>query len=518
MSSASSSSYEFHGPASYHQPDIANAVNVSDVVLRYGISSTILNGVNLQIPYGSIYSLLGPSGCGKTSIIRCIMGLLRPTSGRVSVFGKQPGDRDSHVPGFYVGYMPQESSLFLDLTITETLRHFGLLFNLPELLIEERSEFLQSLLNLPELGALVRVLSGGQKRRLSLACALIHKPPLLILDEPTVGVDPILRQNIWRHLVELGKRDRLTVLITTHYIEEAKDSDFVGLMRKGKVMVQSNPQTLMKQFHYDTLEAVFLHLCQMQSKKTEPIMTTIQQQKQQLMMTPSQKQIHHLPQEQPTTQKVGSVEGNDFELVSLTSRSNSPGSEHTYVNLSAQPPCSSTTNVLVEPTLTITSSDSSYTTNTTSSLPDYVHNLPRPQPSFWRPLWAMILKDYLSLSRNIAYILFQFCLPALEVILFCVCIGGNLHSIPVAVHNSDEGSMFTESMFEEFDHDAVIFEEIDRPEDAFYAVQHGIATTAMMIPTNFTDALMKRLGSMKNISKDVLHQSTIQLHSDFTGK
>lgn len=150
------------------------SISVKGLCLSFG-STKALDGLTLEATPG-IYGLLGPSGSGKTSLIRCILGILKPSSGSVRVFGKQPGSPCSLIPGAGVGYMPQEVTLYDDLTIDETLTYFGALCGMSAERLKERSTFLLTFLALPEPHRLVRHLSGGQKRRVSLACALIHKP------------------------------------------------------------------------------------------------------------------------------------------------------------------------------------------------------------------------------------------------------------------------------------------------------------------------------------------------------
>lgn len=173
------------------------AVNVHNLTLTYGWrkKTCVLDRLQLQLPRGNIYGLLGPSGCGKTSLIRCILGMAPISSGSaISVFGHKPGSRRAPVPGAGVGYMPQDISLYPDLTIRETLQYFANLYGMDTESTVSRTKFLVDFLNLPDKDHFVGKCSGGQMRRVSLATALIHKPPLLILDEPTVGVDPLLRK------------------------------------------------------------------------------------------------------------------------------------------------------------------------------------------------------------------------------------------------------------------------------------------------------------------------------------
>nr|XP_054924724.1 uncharacterized protein LOC126527463 [Dermacentor andersoni] len=257
-----------HGPR-HRTP----AVRVADLELWYGSGSKrvdIFRGVNMTVPRGGIYALLGSSGCGKTTLLRCIMGRKHFQKGDVRVFGLVAGTPGSKIPGPNVGYMPQELALYNAFTIEETLRFFARLYLMDPQRCKERADFLIALLDIPDPKRLVSYLSGGQKRRVSLAVSLIHSPPFLILDEPTVGIDPVLRKAIWNHLKTLSERDNMTVMITTHYIDEARLAGTVAFLREGTVLAEESPAKLMEQHNTHNLEEIFLRLAKQDKSSLPP--------------------------------------------------------------------------------------------------------------------------------------------------------------------------------------------------------------------------------------------------------
>ncbi|XP_017854545.2 ABC transporter G family member 20 [Drosophila busckii] len=248
------------------------AVEVHNGYKYYGSKKNpkiVLNQLNMNVMRGSIYGLLGASGCGKTTLLSCIVGQRRLNGGEVSVLGVKPGEPGSGVPGSRVGFMPQEIALVEEMTVKETVFYFGRIYGLTDEKIREKFKLLKELLQLPPARQMVKQCSGGQQRRLSFACAMIHDPELLILDEPTVGLDPMLREKIWDFLVETTRNSKLAVIITTHYIEEANQANCIGLMRNGVLLAEDTPTNIMIKFGTQSIEDAFLLLSQRQGNEDE---------------------------------------------------------------------------------------------------------------------------------------------------------------------------------------------------------------------------------------------------------
>jgi len=198
---------------------------------------------------------MGSSGCGKTTLIGCLVGVNELDSGEIEIFGEAP--RKNHGR---IGYMPQEAALVNEFTIREMIWFYGTIFGLSSEKIAERFRFLSDLLELPDESRMIKDCSGGQQRRISFAVALVHEPELLILDEPTVGVDPLLRLKIWTYLVDITRSNNVTVLLSTHYIEEAKHATCVGIMRNGCNIAEDSPQNILESMETTSLEEAFLTL------------------------------------------------------------------------------------------------------------------------------------------------------------------------------------------------------------------------------------------------------------------
>ena len=214
-----------------------------------------LDGLTLRVGRGELYGLLGPNGAGKTTAIRVALGLARQDRGRAEVFGV-PSPPRSVIQR--VGFVPQEPALYRDLTVRENLELFAAVFGLDRARWADR--FLR-VLKFVELDSkadeVVRNLSGGQVRRTSIAAAMVHDPDLLVLDEPTVGVDPELRVSFWDHFASLKDQGK-SILITTHYVAEASRCDRVGFVRAGKLVAEGPPADLLARTSTSSLEDAFL--------------------------------------------------------------------------------------------------------------------------------------------------------------------------------------------------------------------------------------------------------------------
>ena len=198
--------------------------------------------LDLRVERGRIVALIGPSGSGKTTSVRLMTGLLAPDSGSISVLGQDP-TRFTPETRSHIGYMAQDSVFFPDLTLRENLNFAASLFGVP-LRRKRRVNEIVELLDLGEaFDRLLRDVSGGEKRRLSLAASLIHRPELLFLDEPTAGIDPILRTKFWDHFEHLSEQGS-TLMVTTQYVGEAAYCDLVGVLAKGRVLALDTPDAL----------------------------------------------------------------------------------------------------------------------------------------------------------------------------------------------------------------------------------------------------------------------------------
>ncbi len=220
------------------------------VVVRGG--RRVLDGLDLRIEAG-VTGLLGPSGCGKSTLMRCLVGVQRIASGSVEVLGRPAGGKELR---HRVGYVTQASSVYDDLTVAENLRFFARVLSVSRHEVERTIE----LVDLgPQREQEVRDLSGGQRSRVSLAVALLGRPEVLVLDEPTVGLDPVLRRELWRLFHRLAD-DGATVLVSSHVMDEAERCDRLLLMREGEILAHDTPERIRARAGVEDIESAFLAL------------------------------------------------------------------------------------------------------------------------------------------------------------------------------------------------------------------------------------------------------------------
>lgn len=233
----------------------SSCIRVEAVNKSFG-KKQVLFDINLNVNYSQILGLLGPSGSGKTTLVKIIAGVDTATKGNVFLLGEKMPKLSTMGR---IGYMAQSDALFGELTAEENLNFFASLYGLKgskkKLQINEVMEIVGLT---DDFKKQVKKYSGGMKRRLSLAIALIHKPPVLILDEPTVGIDPVLRKSIWNELYNL-KKDGATIILTTHVMDEALYCDSLGMIRGGRIIAEGTPAQLLKATSSETLEDAFLY-------------------------------------------------------------------------------------------------------------------------------------------------------------------------------------------------------------------------------------------------------------------
>lgn len=234
------------------------AISIKGLTKRFG-NFTAVDNLSFNIPKGKIFGFLGPNGSGKSTTIRMICGVLRPTSGEGKVLGYDL-IKDTEKIKQNIGYMSQKFSLYEDLTVEENLDFYGNIYMIPKELLEKRKKELIQMANLKgKEKSLAGTLSGGWKQRLALGCSLIHDPKLLILDEPTAGVDPVSRREFWHTITDLVNKDGITVLVTTHYMDEASICDIIGFIYESKLITIDTPENLYKQHKTENLEEVFIN-------------------------------------------------------------------------------------------------------------------------------------------------------------------------------------------------------------------------------------------------------------------
>ncbi|XP_050499819.1 ABC transporter G family member 23-like isoform X4 [Diabrotica virgifera virgifera] len=453
------------------------AVYVDRVVKKYG-QKEILSGLSMKVERGVIYGLLGSSGCGKTTLLNSIVGRNKIDGGEVWVLGGKPGQPGSGVPGPRVGYMPQNIALVGEFTVQDAIYYFGRIFLMDEDVIATRYRELHKLLELPPNDRYLKNCSGGQQRRVSLAVALVHNPELVIMDEPTVGMDAVLRERIWNHLVKIT-REGTSVIVTTHYIEECRQANKIALMRDGILLTEESPTRLLTLFNSETLEQVFLQLSQQQEAGN----------------------LTGLPE---------LIE----EVQNIRLQQNGGSVSNTSINEIVR----QSTEVLTKKQILKTKDALSRTR-----------------------MKALLDKNWKQFYRNVTGVLFLLTFPILTVVIFMGVVGGDALDTPLGIVNNEamtitcpnfskNGTAFVGAdrychfknlscRFLTYLDDPMIKKiQFNNLEEAKDAVVHGKIIGAMYMDSNFTSYLNERIENGRYADSETLSLSEIKVWMDMSNR
>lgn len=233
-----------------------NAIEIKGLTKKFG-NFTAVDDISFNVPKGKVYGFIGPNGSGKSTVIKMLCGVLTPTSGTAYVLGNDVRKSKAEVKA-KIGYMSQKFSLYEDLTVDENLNFYAGIYGLNKKERDERKKYIVSMAGLDgREHNITGNLSGGWKQRLALGCALIHRPEILILDEPTSAVDPVSRRIFWEMIFTLAK-EGITVLVTTHYMDEAASCDMLAFIFNSKLMATGTPKELIEREGVKNVEDVFI--------------------------------------------------------------------------------------------------------------------------------------------------------------------------------------------------------------------------------------------------------------------
>lgn len=417
------------------------------------------------------------------------MGRLEIDEGNISTLGLPPHSKGHNIPGHGVGYAPQEVALYNDLSIHETLLFHASLHHMPKEMFLARKEYLLKMLDLPDDSKVIRNLSGGQQRRVSLAVALLHNPELLVLDEPTVGLDPLLRARVWEYL-RLLARNGVTIIVTTHYIEESKGADRVGLMRNGHILDEGKPGELMRRYGLDNLEDVFLYLCRNIPIQKNDIDEDLLSGNESIKNDDDDISDSH--------SSVRKMVRDDIDKKEMESGYMSQGSFSSRVG------------------------------NSDNREEEGLLEKMRPKHNLFTPfvqIWALARKDFTQLFRNILILSWELLVPTVQILVFMIAIGQDPRNLELIVMQNDVGheicnisyANIGESILHELrtNHSSTLNIITDKSfNESQKLLKDGKVWGYMNVPHNYTEALTNFLcDSGKNFTRN---ESMIHLRLDFS--
>jgi len=460
-------------------------IDARGLTKRFG-DLTAVNGVSLQVAKGAIFGLLGPNGSGKSTIIRMLCGVLQPTAGTATVLGHDVAAEAESIKR-RIGYMSQSFSLYGDLSVDENLDFYGRIYRLStESLARRKREVLDMTALGDRVGQLAGTLSGGWKQRLALACALIHEPELVFLDEPTAGIDPVARRQLWDLLFDLSARG-VTLFVTTHYMDEAERCTTVGYIHMARLLVLGRP-AMLKALDEVTPEGTKRY--ELLTPEPARDLDLLRRREGVHDATLFGHAVHLLVDEAIPTDELLRTLPTPAEELEL--RPIAPSLEDVFVTLTR---AAERRKDAVEPVRL----DEPAATDEAAIAPppSATRRIGRHRPCPSRQdglagFTAILIKELLHIRRLPSTLFFMFVIPVLQTVIFGYAIQTQIEHIPTVVHDLD-GRRHSRELLEKFENTrtfTIVEQVFDEP--AFdRAMRSGRARVGIRIPPNYSDRLVR---------------------------
>ncbi|MEZ6133184.1 MAG: ABC transporter permease [Planctomycetaceae bacterium] len=457
------------------------AIDVDGLTRRFG-EFTAVHDVRFQVERGAIFGLLGPNGSGKSTIIRMLCGVLSPSAGRASVLGFDAAT-DAEQIKRRIGYMSQKFSLYADLSVRENLNFYGRIYGLDPIRLQRRFDDVVNLTGVADrLDQLAGTLSGGWKQRLALAASLIHEPDVIFLDEPTAGIDPVARRQLWDLLFELSGRG-VTLFVTTHYMDEAERCTDVGYIYNSELLVCGRPDELKQlpdvtpagthRWELDVAQPA-LHLQQLRAIDAVRDATLFGQ------------TIHVLSNDSLTEAQM--IRQLNLQDTDVETRTIAPSLEDVFVTLSRAAEQGELETVIRPSAVVARPPDDAVTSQTSG---DDGTTVRVRQAGRFSGFLAVFLKEFSHIRREPATLFFAFVVPVMQTIVFGIAINTEIENIPTVVFDLD-GRTHARELREAF-RNTNTFMIVGRvfDEEAFdRALMSGRAKVGVRIPADYSDKLL----------------------------
>jgi ribosome-dependent ATPase len=464
-----------------------SVIDVRDLSRHFGKFKAV-DQVSFQVERGAIFGLLGPNGSGKSTIIRMLCGVLEPTSGTGSVLGHDVRTESEAIKR-RIGYMSQKFSLYSDLSVRENLDFYGRIYGLSAERVAERSQAVLELTSMTDrLEQLAGTLSGGWKQRLALACALIHEPEVVFLDEPTAGIDPVARRQLWDLLFELSGQG-VTLFVTTHYMDEAERCTDVGYIYLSKLLVLGKPDALkaLPQVTPAGTRRLELEVHSPASRLGE-----LRKLPGVLDATLFGQTIHLLAERDVTEERIAREMKLDPETLEF--REISPTLEDVFVTLTGTAQKARDAGQELTETIAATTPVEAESPGKTAQEPPA---RPAPPPSTLKGrttdgFLAILLKEFVHIRREKSTLFFMLVIPALQTMIFGFAIDTQIENIPTAVYDLD-GRQQSRELVEAFVNTRKfrVIERVQDEESFRRALTSGRVKVGLCIPPDYSDKLLR---------------------------